>query len=137
MKYEGGVSLYSGEFVWAPLPGVRGASGDQTCFKNYGMATHMLDEEKFLGDTHYCGLPKSLCPTVKYYKDNKIILGKVRSIVEHAFRRVKIFQCMEVPWRHNITGHERAFKVCVHITNVIFRTHPLHKEHNPLLLRKL
>ena len=137
-KYEAAISLYSGEFVWLPEEELRGPVSDQQSFRIHNIVSHMEEEERFVGDTHYAGLPKSMSTSVKEYKKDKKLLGRVRCIVENGFGRVKkTFNCMHYPWRHNIFAHPLAFKVCVHITNMTFKYHPLRNEPHHLLLQKL
>lgn len=133
LKYEAAVSLYSREFVWAPVPSVRGPEADQTAFNFYKIYEHMLEDELFIGDGHYAGLCKSMVGTLDEFRIVKDYYSKVRAIVEHAFNRLKNFNCMAQPWRHDVTAHWRAYKICLHVTNIIFRIKPLHKEPHPFL----
>lgn len=137
MKYEAAISLGTGLFVWCPVPGTRGPTADQTLFHKYGIAGKMDENELFLGDGHYIGLPHSFVQTLHQMKQLNEKVGHVRAIVEHAFSRLKDFNCLVAPFRHSLCMHHVVFKICIHVTNLKFKYQPLHQLPHRLLWEHL
>lgn len=135
LKYEAAVSIVEGIFVWAPVPGLLGPGADQDACRFYHIADQMKKNEKYLGDGHYVGLEKSLVRDMTEFQKVRDEYGHVRAIVEHAFSRMKNFSCMEYHWRYDVAKHYLAYKLCVHLTNIIFRTKPLHTKPHPLVFQ--
>ncbi len=130
LKYELGVSVASGRFVWAPTPGLLGPDSDTDCFFHFKIWERFLPGEMFLGDGHYSGLPFSFVPSGS---ELTIEDQHVRAIVEHAIGKLKHWHCLSVPWHHDLSLHHVAFSVCVNVTNIQFEFQPCHKHPHELL----
>lgn len=129
-KYELGIAIGTGKFVWAPTPGLLGPNADQDSFRYFGIATVFQPWELFLGDGHYVGLPHCFFPTIASMTKRD---RKIRSYIEHAIGRLKKWSCLETPWRHKYEIHYVVFGVCVHITNMMLDEQPLfHLPHHSL-----
>jgi len=131
LKYEGAVQISIGKFHWAPTPGQPGPTSDQVVFRLNGLAEKLENGELIIGDGKYITLPHCLEHTF----ENEEARIKVRQIVENAWGRLKEkFHCMWLPWRHDVTKHHVAFKVCINLTNIIFDFNPLRKNIDNFLL---
>jgi len=130
LKYECGCKISTGRIVWAPVPGLLGTQADVDCFYFYQIYKQMQEGEKFVGDGHYIGLPKSLVQTPQ---EMTVDIGHVRAIIEHVFHRIKEFDCLAQPWRHGVEHHWIVWKIVVNITNIKFEFDPVHKLPHPLL----
>lgn len=133
LKYEIAVSIINAVIVWCPVPGFPGPVAYRDVFLKNKIFNEMNNEELFIGDDHYIGLPKSKIVDKNMsiiYKDKYVV--HIRQIVEHAIGRIKDFS-LTSPWRHELELHYVAFKICAQLTNIKFRFQPLHKEPHPLL----
>ena len=126
LKYEIGISIHTGLIVWLG-GGVSGSTHDLTIAKDQLLQTH--SDKIFIGDKGYVGHEQILTP----FKSPKTeteelwnsIFSKVRVSVEHVYGRIKIFQCLNVPWRHNILYHPIVFHVITNLVNFDLIFYPI------------
>ena len=98
--------------------------------------TSLLDllenEEKVLADMGYIGEIQIITPIKGKNLDvdqkayNRF-LGSIRWVVEHVLRRIKIFKCVNVKWRHWRELHCVVFYVICEIVNIDFEFRPVRK----------
>ncbi len=63
-------------------------------------------------------------------KQYNIIVSSVRSIVENVFARMKIFNVLTSPWRHNLNLHYDMFNCIANITNITLKYRPVIQDVN-------
>lgn len=126
LKYEIGVSTHTGLIVWIG-GGVAGSTHDLTIAKNELLEVH--SDRIFIGDKGYVGHERILTPfkTPKNQSEElwNSIIGKLRISVEHVFGRIKVFHCLNVPWRHNILYHPIVFYVIANFVNFDLIFYPI------------
>ena len=118
---------------WQDLLGFRGPVHDAAVLRTSGLLEILGKDEQLLGDKGYVGFPQVIAP--KKGKDlteedlfvNKFINDK-RVIVEMVFGRMKIFQCLQKPWRQSYEKQHKVFLVCAHITNKKMALSPVWKK---------
>ena len=109
--------------------GVSGAVHDLTISKNDLLKR--FPERIFIGDKAYTGNQNFVTP----FKSPKTegeeiwnsILGSLRVEVEHTFSRIKIFQCLNISWRHQIVFHPIVFHVITNLVNFDLIFYPTKK----------
>jgi hypothetical protein len=126
LKYEIGISVHTGLIVWIG-GGVSGSNQDLTIAKEELMQVH--EDRIFIGDKGYVGHERILTPLKTPQRECEelwnSILGKLRVPIEHVFGRIKIFHCLNVPWRHNILYHPIVFHVITNFVNFDLIFYPI------------
>jgi hypothetical protein len=106
MKYEIGISIQTGLIVWLG-GGVSGAVHDMTIAKD-GLLQQYPDK-LFISDKGYFGNEQFITPFKSPSTEAEqlwnSILRSLRVSVEHTYGRIKIFHCLNTPWRHNILSN--------------------------------
>jgi len=128
IKYEIGVNLKTGRFVWI-AGGIPGSVHDLVIAKNSGILTALLPGEKILADKAYVGDAHFITPfkspaTMDEFHINSTI-SQLRQIVEHTIQRIKIFNCTQIKWRHDLSLHPLMFSTICKVLNLEFLFHPV------------
>ena len=130
LKYEVGVELNSGLFVWfqGAYPG---SWNDLTIIRSSGLLELLEVGELILADKIYVGEPQIITP-FKAPKDEieremNSIIYSYRIIVENSLSRIKTFNSTRTKWRHSPFLHSKVFKVLVNILNIDLQFRPIQK----------
>lgn len=130
LKYEVGVAIGTGRFVWAPTPGLLGPDSDQFCYRFFGLTSRLRAFELVLGDSHYIGESHSY---VKSSSEYTKLVKRVRVIIENAINRLKKWNVLVLPWRHAVEIHHVVFTLVVHIANIEMENNPIRTLPHPAL----
>ncbi len=63
---------------------------------------------------------------IQQYRNFK--LSQIRILIEHINEKLKIFQILCEPWRHDLDLHQVIFTVICNLINLEFQIHPAHQE---------
>lgn len=140
IKYEIGVHIHTGIIHWVQ-GGVFGNVADLMLLRTGGLHNFLLPGECIYCDKGYVTLHTGehrwiLCPfkgrsvnlTVQQIVWNMHI-NKHRVIVENALGRIWKFQCLQQPWRHQLSLHPVVFNVCAQIANIDMHERPLRADY--------
>mmetsp|Transcript_20385 Transcript_20385/g.20654 ORF Transcript_20385/g.20654 Transcript_20385/m.20654 type:complete len:176 (-) Transcript_20385:90-617(-) len=122
LRYEIGLCIKTGYIVWVHGPFPCGDYNDITIFRS--ALLHELDEnERVECDDGYGGEAPSFCKIPKkqknYDDDDKLIMrGLVRSRQETVNKRLKQFNCLKVPFRHDVIYHAKFFRAAAVLTQL-------------------
>lgn len=132
IKYEVAATIrHPIRIVWIAGP-VYGSMHDLKLTRNQGLLDHLLPHEKILADLGYYGDPHFITP----YKGKKQTdkqkqlsykLGQIRVMIEHINEKLKVFQVLCHPWRHDVDLHKIVFWVICDIISIEFEIHPVHQ----------
>jgi len=125
VKYEVGVCINSGRIVWVNGPFVASTS-DVTMFKE--TLVHLLtDDEGVEDDAGYKGHDKLKGPTVATTSVGRKMKSQVRGRHENVNSRLKIFNVLNIPFRHTnprdkmMEKHGYCFNAIAVITELKFQ----------------
>lgn len=126
VKYEVGVCIATGRIVWLNGPFVA-STNDGTIFKNT-LEAMLADDEGVEVDAGYKGSPKFKTPTVAVNSKDRKQKSVVRGRHENVNGRLKIFDVLNIPFRHTKTrqgksmmeNHGSCMKAVAVITNCRF-----------------
>lgn len=119
VKYEVGVCIKTGHIVWVNGPHV-GSANDGTIFKDK-LADLLADDEGAEVDAGYKGHDKMKAPTVASTRVHRKEKSVVRGRHENVNGRLKIFNVLNVPFRHTKPRNELMEKhgICFHAIAVV------------------
>jgi len=104
-----------------------------------GLLDRLGPDEWTVRDKGYVGLENAMVPVKGRHLnvDERVwnsAINSVRVEVERCINEVKVFDCLRVPWRHDVTLHGKVFGICGHLANIRMETEPLRSTINPWLL---
>jgi len=108
--------------IWS-TGGVPGKVHDTKLNKISHIDDYLDDNEFLLADSDYQGNPLMIVPykgknLTENQKDFNSVLSQKRVIVENIFAKIKIFNCLLIPWRNDIHLHHTVWNVICHVTNL-------------------
>jgi len=121
IKYEIGVNIINGfiHWIWGPVPGT---IHDFKIVELSGIVESLEENERILGDKAYVGNDCIITPLKKPQTEIEFafnsVINRWREKVEHTIGRLKAFNCLTVPWRHDISLHSIVFNVISQIVNI-------------------
>jgi len=136
------VCLTDGLIVWCPKTGLPSSIVDITALGLHDFISIVKCGEVGLADLGYLGMS---CLLISWKRVNqkplsstKVLFNKVhasvRIIVEHTLGRIKHWDCLDVPWRHDFFRLCQAFYVIASFTNITIHQNPIHT-HPTLILQ--
>jgi len=121
VKWKCGVNK-EGIFCWFTTPDP-GSTHDLTIFREGELLSLLPPRERVLADKAYVGEPRVITPykgkiltEVQEAFNSKV--NRERIVVEQSFGRLKDFSCLQSRWRHGVSKLNKAFVVCLHLTNM-------------------
>jgi len=128
VKYELGIQIETGLICWL-AGGVPGRVHDLQVSRQFGLFDMLLPGELLLADKGYIGEDLFLTPMRQPEDeaewDTNRDLSSVRDLVENVIGRVKVFQCTQQKWRHEIDLHLVMFEVVCNLANLEMMLHPM------------
>lgn len=139
--FEVAVRRYDGLIVWVsgPYPSRR---NDIAIVRASGILDQVDQGERIVGDRGYVAadLAHILLTPAKKPPNGQLSMAALarnaelnleRSLVEHVFGRMKVWQVLGKHWRgHNRADLQAVFVVCAHLFNFVMRWKPIHKQPN-------
>jgi len=128
LKYEITVCISDGIIFWE-RGGLPGKVHDLRLFRHYGLADQLEPWEFLMADSGYQGEETMIIPFKRDLDEEKedvnFQIGGIRVLVERVFRQIKVFRCLQVPWRHYIYLHPIVFNIACQVTNIKHRYFPI------------
>ena len=115
VRYEIGISLGTGHFVWVNGPFTAGSHSDQRIF-NSNLRYMLLPNEKVLADQGYRG-PEIVHDNLSNDRSGDLA-GRYRAAHERLNGRIKVFGCLQNRFRHAITKHNLCMFAVVNIVQI-------------------
>jgi hypothetical protein len=118
LRYELGISIQSGDIVWAYGPFPCGKWPDITIFRH--ALKHQLDPGEMVeADNGYQGEPRKIRTKKDYLtKEDKQMKSVARARHETANKRIKQFGVMKQVFRHDINKHHYFLDATVVLTQL-------------------
>lgn len=135
-----GVSLVDPLICWLPWwAAMPGSKGDMHTTRLAGLQDHLGADEWTVRDKGYIGITNAMVPNKgrNLTYDQRLwnsAINSVRVEVERCIHEIKIYNCLRLPWRHEITLHGKVFAICGHLANIRMRDEPIRHYPNPWLL---
>jgi len=130
MKYEVGVEILTGLFVWfsGAWPG---SFNDLTIIRRSGLLDKLRLGERIMADKIYIGERQILTAFknargIRQLSINRAVYRR-RIIVENSLNRIKTFNFTQQEWRHDLKLHPLAFKAIINILNIDLTFRPVRK----------
>lgn len=131
IKYLVIARILDGQIVWVS-GGVGGSVHDLTVLRESQCLHRLLPYERFYGDKGFIGECQILCP-FKGRSDDLTYpqrmwnrwLNPYRTRIENSLLRIHKFNCLNVPWRGEISNHPKIFTVCSQIAAIDIKYNPI------------
>jgi len=120
VRYECAVDILKGHFSWLNGPFPCGKWPDITIFR-HGLMHHLDPNERVEADDGYVGEhPRKVkCPAgFANPPENEAMQQRVRNRQETLNKRLKQWEILNVPYRHELSSHGTVFRAIAVITQV-------------------
>ena len=128
IKYEIAVQIDTGKIVWV-AGGVSGNVHDLTLTRTCGILNHLLPGEHIMADLGYIGELQIITPIKMPRNEQEIAwnshISSIRILVENSLCRIKNFNCLTIPWRHERDLHPMVFTIICNLVNLEMIQNPI------------
>ena len=129
LRYEVGINIVTGDICWWHGPFACGKYNDLTIFKD-ALQLYLEEDERVEADMGYMGCaPYHVkCPGGVWSDPAKEDLQKrVRSRHETCNNRLKKWNILKVPYRHDVLDHQTVFGAIIALVQLSFSSNPLYQ----------